>query len=358
MIYVAGPGHGGPGIVANTYLEGTYSEIYPNIPRNADGMQRLFRQFSFPGGIPSHVAPETPGSIHEGGELGYSLLHAYGAAFDNPDLMVCCVVGDGEAETGPLATSWHSNKFLNPARDGAVLPVLHLNGYKIAGPTVLARIPRKELNELPGRLRLQPYYRGRRRSRGDAPGDGRARSTRSWKRSGRSRARRDRKRLFQAARMAHDRAADSQGLDRPQDSGRRAGRGHVPRAPGADRGNGLEAGAHPDARRVDAELSSRGVVRRRRNLDSGARRTGPAGRPPHGRESARQRRSAAQRPDAARFPRLRRGGPAARRGHCGSHARYGPVPARRHEAEPAVRAISASWARTRQPPTAWTPSSR
>src|ERR1035438_4534092 len=133
MIYIAGPGHGGPGLVANTYLEGTYSEYYPNISRDAEGMRRLFKQFSFPGGIPSHAAPETPGSIHEGGELGYSLLHAYGAVFDNPDLLACCVVGDGEAETGSLATSWHSNKFLNPARDGAVLPILHLNGYKIAG---------------------------------------------------------------------------------------------------------------------------------------------------------------------------------------------------------------------------------
>ena len=140
-LYVVGPGHGGPGIVANVYLEGTYSEVYPHIGRDEEGLRRLFRQFSFPGGIPSHVAPETPGSIHEGGELGYSLAHAYGAAFDNPDLLVCCVVGDGEAETGPLAASWHSNKFLNPARDGAVLPVLHLNGYKIANPTVLARIP-------------------------------------------------------------------------------------------------------------------------------------------------------------------------------------------------------------------------
>jgi xylulose-5-phosphate/fructose-6-phosphate phosphoketolase len=148
VIYVTGPGHGGPGLVANTYLEGTYSEIYPNISQDEDGMKRLFKQFSFPGGIPSHVAPETPGSIHEGGELGYSLSHAYGAAFDNPDLLVACVVGDGEAETGPLATSWHSNKFLNPAQDGAVLPILHLNGYKIAGPTVLARIPRDELEAL------------------------------------------------------------------------------------------------------------------------------------------------------------------------------------------------------------------
>jgi xylulose-5-phosphate/fructose-6-phosphate phosphoketolase len=144
-IYVTGPGHGGPGIVANAYLEGTYSELYPNVGAGEDGLRELFRQFSFPGGIPSHAAPETPGSIHEGGELGYALAHAYGAAYDNPDLLVCCVVGDGEAETGPLATSWHSNKFLNAATDGAVLPVLHLNGYKIANPTVLARIPEEEL---------------------------------------------------------------------------------------------------------------------------------------------------------------------------------------------------------------------
>lgn len=147
-IYVCGPGHGGPGMVANTYLEGTYTEFYPAIPQTEQGMQHLFRQFSFPGGIPSHASPETPGSIHEGGELGYSLLHAYGAVYDNPTLLACCVVGDGEAETGPCATSWHSNKFLNPARDGAVLPILHLNGAKIAGPTVLARLPQAELQSL------------------------------------------------------------------------------------------------------------------------------------------------------------------------------------------------------------------
>ncbi len=147
-IYLAGPGHGGPGLVANVYLEGTYTEVYPHIGHDEEGLRRLFRQFSFPGGIPSHAAPETPGSINEGGELGYSLVHAYGAVFDNPDLLACCVVGDGEAETGPLAASWHSNKFLDPARDGAVLPVLHLNGYKIANPTVLARIPHDELRAL------------------------------------------------------------------------------------------------------------------------------------------------------------------------------------------------------------------
>ncbi|MGY4397929.1 xylulose-5-phosphate/fructose-6-phosphate phosphoketolase [Sphingomonas sp. UYAg733] len=158
MIAVIGPGHGGPGIVANTYLEGSYTEVYPAIERSRGGMDRLFRQFSWPGGIPSHVAPETPGSIHEGGELGYSLAHAYGAAFDNPDLIVACVIGDGEAETGALAASWHSNKFLNPARDGAVLPILHLNGFKIANPTVLARIGREELTELMHGYGHEPFF--------------------------------------------------------------------------------------------------------------------------------------------------------------------------------------------------------
>ena len=158
MIYISGPGHGGPALVANTYLEGTYTELYPEVSRDEDGMKRLFKQFSFPGGIPSHVAPETPGSIHEGGELGYSLSHAYGAAFDNPDLIVACVVGDGEAETGPLATGWHGNKFLSPVTDGAVLPILHLNGYKIANPTVLARIGREELDAFLRGCGYRPYF--------------------------------------------------------------------------------------------------------------------------------------------------------------------------------------------------------
>src|SRR6202795_5167396 len=158
VIYVTGPGHGGPGLVANTYLEGTYSEIYPHISQTVDGIRRLFKQFSFPGGIPSHVAPETLGSIHEGGELGYSIAHAYGAAFDNPDLLVCCVVGDGEAETGPLPASWHSNKFLNPVRDGAVLPILHLNGYKIANPTILSRLTDAELAQLFTGYGYKPYF--------------------------------------------------------------------------------------------------------------------------------------------------------------------------------------------------------
>src|SRR6201998_4821538 len=164
MIYIIGPGHGGPGLVANTYLEGSYSEIYPHIEQNRDGIKRLFRQFSWPYGIPSHVAPETPGSIHEGGELGYSLVHAYGAAFDNPHPMAHCVVGDGEAETGPLATSWHSNKFLNPATDGVVLPILHLNSYKIANPTVLARISHEELDHLFRGYGYTPHF-----VEGDAP---------------------------------------------------------------------------------------------------------------------------------------------------------------------------------------------
>jgi xylulose-5-phosphate/fructose-6-phosphate phosphoketolase len=158
MIYVCGPGHGGPGMVANTYLEGIYSEVYPDIAENAEGMRKLFRQFSFPGGIPSHVAPETPGSIHEGGELGYALVHAYGAAFDNPDLVVACVVGDGEAETGPIAASWHSNKFLNPARDGAVLPILHLNGYKIANPTIMGRASNEDLRQLFSGYGYEPFF--------------------------------------------------------------------------------------------------------------------------------------------------------------------------------------------------------
>jgi xylulose-5-phosphate/fructose-6-phosphate phosphoketolase len=158
MIYVCGPGHGGPAVVGNTYLEGTYSEIYPNISQDEAGLRKLFLQFSFPGGIPSHASPECPGSIHEGGELGYSLSHSFGAVFDNPDLIVACVVGDGEAETGPLVTAWHSNKFLDPATDGAVLPILHLNGYKISNPTLLARITREELEQLLRGYGWTPYF--------------------------------------------------------------------------------------------------------------------------------------------------------------------------------------------------------
>lgn len=158
MIYISGPGHGGNSMVANAYLEGTYSEVYPNVSRDIEGMKKLFKQFSFPGGISSHVAPETPGSIHEGGELGYSLAHSFGAVFDNPDLITACVVGDGEAETGPLATAWHSNKFLNPVTDGAVLPILHLNGYKISNPTVFSRISHEELEKFFEGCGWKPYF--------------------------------------------------------------------------------------------------------------------------------------------------------------------------------------------------------
>src|SRR6202046_4703580 len=166
MVYVSGPGHGGPAVVGNTYLEGTYSEVYPNIGRDEAGLRKLFTQFSFPGGIPSHASPDCPGSIHEGGELGYSLSHSFGAVFDNPGLVVSCVVGDGEAETGPLATAWHSNKFLNPATDGAVLRILHLNGYKISNPTVLARIEHEELDQFLRGCGWEPRY-----VQGDDPED-------------------------------------------------------------------------------------------------------------------------------------------------------------------------------------------
>src|SRR6202790_2833438 len=158
MIYISGPGHGGPAVVSNTYLEGTYSEIYPDISQDEAGLRKLFLRFSFPGGIPSHASPECPGSIHEGGELGYSLSHSFGAVFDNPDLIVACVVGDGEAETGPLATAWHSNKFLDPATDGAVLPILHLNGYKISNPTIFARMEHEELEQFLRGCGWTPYF--------------------------------------------------------------------------------------------------------------------------------------------------------------------------------------------------------
>ena len=241
-IYVTGPGHGGPGLVANAYLEGTYTERYSTITRDEEGLRRLFRQFSFPGGIPSHVAPETPGSIHEGGELGYSLAHAYGAAFDNPDLVVCCVIGDGEAETGPLAASWHANKFVDPARDGAVLPILHLNGYKIANPTVLARIPDEELVALLSATATACT---------SSPATTRPRCTSSWPRRSTPSSTRSR-RIQKAARagepgigprpsaLADDRAAHAEGLDRTQGRGRPPGRGHLPRTPGS-----ADPGARP-----------------------------------------------------------------------------------------------------------------
>ena len=260
MIYVCGPGHGGPGMVANSWLEGSYTERFPNITQDAQGMQHLFKQFSFPGGIPSHVAPETPGSIHEGGELGYSFLHAYGAAFDNPDLLVCCVIGDGEAETGALATSWHSNKFLNPVRDGAVIPILHLNGYKIAGPTVLARIDRSELISMLQGCGYEPHF-----VEGSDPAlvhqemaatlDSVVEDIRSIQTA------RPQGRRHKAPRLAHDRDGHAQGLDRSQGSRRPADRGHVPRAPGASDRSRDQARASENARNVDAQLQARGAFR-------------------------------------------------------------------------------------------------
>ena len=218
MIYMSGPGHGGPAVVANTYLEGTYSEIYPDISQDEAGLQKLFKQFSFPGGIPSHASPECPGSIHEGGELGYSLSHAFGAVFDNPDLVVACVVGDGEAETGPLATAWHSNKFLNPATDGAVLPILHLNGYKISNPTVLARITREELEQLLRGYGWTPYF-----VEGHEPelmhqAMAAALDT-AVEQIQENPAGRPRPRQPDASALADDRPQFTQGLDRPEDGG-------------------------------------------------------------------------------------------------------------------------------------------
>ena len=313
MIYITGPGHGGPGLVANAYLEGTYSEVYPNISQDEEGMKRLFTQFSFPGGIPSHVAPETPGSIHEGGELGYALSHAYGAAFDNPDLIVACVVGDGEAETGPLATSWHSNKFLNPVTDGAVLPILHLNGYKIANPTVLARISHEELEQLFRGYGYTPYF-----VEGDDPATmhelmaGTLDTVIGEIRRIQADARRER--LHRAPPLADDRAPHAQGLDLPEGDRRQAHRGLLARAPGADGRDAREPGPRPRPRGVDEELPARGAVRRGRPAPARAGRAGARGHAAHERQPARQRRRPAPRPAPAGLPRLRRRGDRARRG--------------------------------------------
>ena len=274
MIYITGPGHGGPGLVANAYLEGTYSEVYPNISRDEEGMKRLFTQFSFPGGIPSHVAPETPGSMHEGGELGYALSHAYGAAFDNPGLVVACVVGDGEAETGPLATSWHSNKFLNPVTDGVVLPILHLNGYKIANPCVLARISHEELDHLFRGYGYTPYF-----VEGDEPEkmhelmaatlDTVAGEIQRIKADARQNG------FTRAAPLADDRASHTQGLDVPEGNRWPAHRRLLALTPGADGRDAREPRpcAHP--RRVDEELQTCGALRRQRPPPSRVVRAGP-----------------------------------------------------------------------------------
>ena len=259
-IFVTGPGHGGPAVVANAYLEGTYSELYPHVGQDMDGLREMFRQFSFPGGIPSHAAPEVPGSIHEGGELGYALAHAFGAAFDNPSLLVACAVGDGEAETGPLAASWHSNKFLDPRTDGAVLPILHLNGYKIANPTVLARIPERELASLLEGYGWRPLF-----VEGDQPLEVHQRfasvldealdTIADIQRAARSGARR------RASTVADDRPAHAQGLDGTGRGRRSAGRRDVALTPGAAR-RGTLSRALASARGVAPELQAGGVVRR------------------------------------------------------------------------------------------------
>ena len=264
MIYVSGPGHGGPAVVGNTYLEGTYSEIYPNISQDEAGLQKLFMQFSFPGGIPSHASPECPGSIHEGGELGYSLSHSFGAVFDNPDLVVACVVGDGEAETGPLATAWHSNKFLNPATDGAVLPILHLNGYKIANPTLLARITREELEQLLPRLRVDALLRRGSRARADARGHGRDARHGGGADPGQIQqdARVHGKRVSRTSALADDCPQFAQGLDRPEDRGWQTGEGTF-RSHQVPMGDlATHPGTREDSGRVAEELPAGGTVRR------------------------------------------------------------------------------------------------
>ena len=263
MIFVAGPGHGAPGVLGPAYLEGTYSEIYPDKSQDAEGMQKFFKQFSFPGHIGSHVTPETPGSIHEGGELGYSLSHAYGMAFDNPDLIVACVVGDGEAETGPLATAWHSNKFLNPVRDGAVLPILNLNGYKIANPTILARISHEELEALFVGYGYTPYF-----VEGSDPAAMHQKMAATLEQAigeirAQQKAARDVERRRPSA-LADDRAALAEGLDRAEGDQGTQGRRVLALASGAVRRRARQSGEPEAARRLDAQLQARGAVRRGR----------------------------------------------------------------------------------------------
>ena len=293
VIYITGPGHGGPGLVANTYLEGTYSEVYPNMSQDEAGMKRLFKQFSFPGGIPSHVAPETPGSIHEGGELGYSLSHAFGAAFDNPDLIVACVVGDGEAETGPLATSWHSNKFLNPVRDGAVLPILHLNGYKIAGPTVLARLPQDELESSVPRLRLRTVLCRRRRTARACINSWPQRSTPSFGEIKSIQADARGERFPKTSALADDRPAHAQRLDRAEASWTERQVEGTFRAHQVPMGD-MDKPAHIKIlERWMKSYKPQELFDKTGKLRAELAELAPKGDAPHGRQSARQWRTAA-----------------------------------------------------------------
>ncbi len=332
MIYITGPGHGGPGLVANAYLEGTYSEVYPNISPDEEGMKRLFTQFSFPGGIPSHVAPETPGSIHEGGELGYAVSHAYGAAFDNPDLIVACVVGDGEAETGPLATSWHSNKFLNPATDGAVLPILHLNGYKIANPCVLARISHEELDHLFRGYGYTPYF-----VEGDEPEKMHELMAATLdtvdRRHPAHQGRRASEWVHRTPALADDRLRTPKGWTCPKEiDGRRTE--DYWRAHQVPMGEMHENPAH--VRILEEWMKS---YRPAELFDDSGRlrpelaELPPRGDAPHERQSAYQWRLAAARSAAPGLPRLRRQGDRARRRHGRIHPGNGQVSARCDEAE-------------------------
>ena len=332
MIYIIGPGHGGPSLVAHAYLEGTYSEVYPNISEDAEGMKRLFKQFSFPGGIPSHVAPETPGSIHEGGELGYALSHAFGAAFDNPDLIVACIVGDGEAETGPLATGWHGNKFLNPARDGCVLPILHLNGYKIANPCFLARIPKEELQKFFEGMGYTPYF-----VEGDDPTDVHQQLARTL-----DTAVAEIKRIWAEARNKGNLKRPAwpmivfrtpKGWTCPEEIDGKKCEDYW-RSHQVPMGDMDKPDAHPDSRTLDEELPARGTVRRQRPAEA---RTGIAcaqGPAPHERQSTRQWRTASAGPQDARLPGLcgRSAQPGCGHGRVG--ACDGQVSPRRHEAQP------------------------
>ena len=306
MIFMAGPGHGAPGVLGPAYLEGTYSEIYPDKSEDQEGMQKFFKQFSFPGHIGSHVTPETPGSIHEGGELGYSLSHAYGAAFDNPELIVACVVGDGEAETGPLATAWHSNKFINPIRDGAVLPILNLNGYKIANPTILARISHEELEALFVGYGYKPYFVEGAEPSGDASEDGRhARHDR--RRDPCASEEGERERQNRAPALADDRVANAEGLDRTQRDRRPQGRRLVALAPGAVLGCARNPANLQLLERLDAQLQSRELIRCKRPLAPELKALAPDGPAAHERQPTCQWRAAAQRAEATRFPQLRGG---------------------------------------------------
>jgi len=305
MIYITGPGHGGPGLLAQAYLEGSYTEVYPNIERSRSGLERLFRQFSWPYGVPSHVAPETPGSIHEGGELGYALAHAFGAAFDNPELIVACVIGDGEAETGALATSWHANKFLNPIRDGAVLPILHLNGFKIANPTILARIPRDELLELFRGYGYSPHV-----VEGEDPPVMHQLFAHTLDTvlaeilQIQSRARAGQPKLERPP--APDHFAHPQGLDRAEICRRQAGRGYLARPSGPDH-RLRQSRAPPAARGMDEELPAARAVRYPWQVSRGFGGAGTYGPTSDGAKSTCQRWRIASASGDAEFPRLRRG---------------------------------------------------